>query len=143
MGFGQILLFACSILYLSTGGRWTVVALVFVLYILYNKDQQQQQQPPQPQQLKPSVPPLAKPKKESPIYAVDFTFSSKAFTPSTTTTFPIRRVIAPRPKRSPKIFTASKPIVQQQQQQQQQRQPVLTKTTVELKKCQIYIFIPP
>lgn len=49
MGFGQILLFACSILYLSTGGRWTVVALVFVLYILYNKDQQQQQQPPQPQ----------------------------------------------------------------------------------------------
>ena len=97
MGFGQILLFACSILYLSTGGRWTVVALVFVLYILYNKDQQQQQ-PPQPQQLKPSVPPLAKPKKESPIYAVDFTFSSKAFTPSTTTTFPIRRVIAPRPK---------------------------------------------
>ena len=141
MGFGQILLFACSILYLSTGGRWTVVALVFVLYILYNKDQQQQQQPPQPQQLKPSVPPLAKPKKESPIYAVDFTFSSKAFTPSTTTTFPIRRVIAPRPKRSPKIFTASKPIVQQQQQQQQQqRQPVLTKTTVELKKCQIYIF---
>ena len=124
---------------MSTGGRWTVVALVFVLYILYNKDQQQQQ-PPQPQQLKPSVPPLAKPKKESPIYAVDFTFSSKAFTPSTTTTFPIRRVIAPRPKRSPKIFTASKPIVQQQQQQQQQRQPVLTKTTVELKNVK-YIFL--
>lgn len=127
MGFGRILLCACSILYLSTGGRWTVVTLVFVLSILYNKDKHQDEK----QLGSSSSAPQPKPKKPSPIYAVDFT-STTSFTSPTTINIP-RRVIGSRAKRSPKVFKASKSAIQQQQ-------PVLTKTTVDLAKSQIYIF---
>lgn len=127
MGFGRILLCACSILYLITGGRWTVVTLVFVLSILYNKDKHQDEK----QLGSSSSAPQPKPKKPSPIYAVDFT-STTSFTSPTTINIP-RRVIGSRAKRSPKVFKASKSAIQQQQ-------PVLTKTTVDLAKSQIYIF---
>lgn len=67
---------------------------------------------------------------KSPIYAVDFT--STTFTPSTTTNIP--KTLRLRAKRSPKIIKASKPTPQQL------NEPILTKSQVDLKKSQIYIF---
>lgn len=134
MGSGSILLGACSILYLISGGRWTVVLLGVVLTILYKIEKSNNKVVASPHQKEEII--TKKPTKESPIYAVDFT--STSFTPSATTVIP-KQTVRSRAKRSPKIIKATKPRSLDQQTPQKQ-QSVLTKSSIELSKSQIYIF---
>ena len=134
MGSGSILLGACSILYLISGGRWTVVLLGVVLTILYKVEKSNNKVVASPHQKEEII--TKKPTKESPIYAVDFT--STSFTPSATTVIP-KQTVRSRAKRSPKIIKATKPRSLDQQTPQKQ-QSVLTKSSIELSKSQIYIF---
>ncbi|RCK57257.1 S-adenosyl-L-methionine-dependent tRNA 4-demethylwyosine synthase [Candida viswanathii] len=135
MGVGSVLLGACSVLYLITGGRWTVVLLGVVLSALYKIEKLNHQvaSSPQPAEAKENSTKKAL-AKESPIYAVDFT--STSFTPTSTTVIP-KQAVRSRAKRSPKIIKASRP---RSPDQEASQSPVLTRSTIELKKSQIYIF---
>ncbi|CCG24463.1 flavodoxin [Candida orthopsilosis Co 90-125] len=125
MTSGSFILSVCAVLYLYNGGRWTIVLSAFVLSYLYKLERKSTST---------TVTPVPEATTEdslkSPIYAVDFT--STTFTPSTTTNIP--KTLRSRAKRSPKIIKASKPTPQQL------NEPILTKSQVDLKKSQIYIF---
>ncbi|CAK9440047.1 uncharacterized protein LODBEIA_P41470 [Lodderomyces beijingensis] len=136
MGSGQILLAACGIVYLLHGGRWSIVLLVAVLSYVYKLEQRNKHtshgEVEQPSPAKP----LTKADK-SPIYAVDFT--STTFTPTpanaaATTNFP--RKVRSTARRSPKIIKAQKPPVGKSNL----NPPILTRSQVDLKSTQIYIF---
>ncbi|KAG5419867.1 YPO7 [Candida metapsilosis] len=126
MSSGSFILAVCAAFYLYDGGRWTIVVSAFVLTYLY-KLERRSASGKAPQQ---TVSKVSQSNSESPIYAVDFT--STTFTPSATTSLP--KTVRSRAKRSPKIIKASKPA------SSQQLEPVLTKSQVDLKKSQIYIF---
>ncbi|KAI5959249.1 YPO7 [Candida theae] len=148
MSFGDIIFAVCAALYLYNGGRWTIVLSAYILSYLYKLDGK-----PATATTKgagagagatatatatatapPSKPPVSETSKsatESPIYAVDFT--STTFTPSTTSNIP-KTTVRSRAKRSPRIIKASKPAPLQS------NEPLLTRSQVDLKKSQIYIF---
>ncbi|EMG50150.1 TYW1 S-adenosyl-L-methionine-dependent tRNA 4-demethylwyosine synthase [Candida maltosa Xu316] len=122
MGSGNYIFGICSLFYLLSGGRWTLVLLAFVIYAF---SQQPHREPD-------AIPPQqTKQVKESPVYAVDFT--STSFTPSSTTVLP-KTTIRTRAKRSPKIIKAANG------KSKSPTEPVLTRSTVDLTKSQIYIF---
>ncbi|CAL1194508.1 unnamed protein product [Candida parapsilosis] len=126
MSSGSLILSICASLYLYNGGRWTIVLSAFVLSYLYKLERKSTTVTPPP--ITESV---LEDSSQSPIYAVDFT--STTFTPSATTNIP--KTVRSRAKRSPKIIKASKPTPPQQS-----NEPILTKSQVDLKKSQIYIF---
>ncbi|CAH2353313.1 S-adenosyl-L-methionine-dependent tRNA 4-demethylwyosine synthase [[Candida] railenensis] len=125
-----LLYLACSLLYITSGGRWSVVVATGTFFLILATDKDARVQPIKAPTSKPVQP---KPKKESPIYAIDFT------TPSAVSSSPV--VAAPKPirsraKRSPKIIRGGKP----PSPTSTPLIPQLTSSPVKLLQSQIYIF---
>ncbi|CCE83960.1 Piso0_004557 [Millerozyma farinosa CBS 7064] len=114
-------------IYLISGGRWTIALAGTVLYYLHQSNTSKKVVTND----KPIK--VEKSKKESPIYAVDFTSSS--VTPAVTTRIPRNKVTVSRGKgrRSPKVIKATRPISEQDDA-------TLTRSAVSLLHSQIYIF---
>ncbi|KAK6458156.1 Fe-S oxidoreductase [Scheffersomyces xylosifermentans] len=134
MGFGTGIFGVCAVIYLLSGGRWTVVIAAITISVLYNIEQRNTPKVAVQGELKEVKIAKKAKKKSSPIYAVDFT--STSYTPVSTSKIPrgsspVLRSRAVR--RSPKVFKASKPI-------QNVEEPSLTRSAVNLLDSQIYIF---
>lgn len=123
-----LLYVTCSLLYIASGGRWSVVVAAGTFFLILATDKRARVQPINAPTSKP-----VQPKKESPIYAIDFT------TPSAVSSSPV--VAAPKPirsraKRSPKIIRGGKPA----SPTSTPLIPQLTSSPVKLLQSQIYIF---
>lgn len=137
MSLGNSVLALCCMLYLLSGGRWSIVIAAGTLSLMYSKNKQSSQVISRSISEDKAV--EGENSKPSPIYAVDFT--STSFTPESTTSIPDNksRSIKPissirtRGRRSPKIIKANKPITNNSE-------PSLTRSTVNLLDSQIYIF---
>ncbi|CAK7904204.1 S-adenosyl-L-methionine-dependent tRNA 4-demethylwyosine synthase [[Candida] anglica] len=118
-----VLFAACSVIYLLSGGRWSIFVAVSVGFWLL------------PSSPKKAIAPLPA-VKESPIYAVDFTTSSEATLAEDSSVKPVPRAIRSRAKRAPKIIRAGK----QAPLAANVNSPALTKTSINLLDSQVYIF---
>ncbi|KAG7663009.1 YPO7 [[Candida] subhashii] len=130
MSTGKLILGICSVFYLLSGGRWTLVILTYGLSLLYSLEKKSSQESTESLAEPTTIKEKPATTKESPIYAVDFT--STTFTPSSTTEIP-KSIRGSRPKRSPKVIKAIKPTVPTSE-------PILSRSAVDLTQAQIYIF---
>ena len=137
MSLGNTVLALCCMLYLLSGGRWSIVIAAGTLSLMYSKNKQSSQVISKSISEDKAVDKESS--KPSPIYAVDFT--STSFTPESTTNIPENKSRSVKPissirsrgRRSPKIIKANKPITNNSE-------PALTRSTVNLLDSQIYIF---
>lgn len=138
---GSALFACCCVLYVASGGRWTLTLLATVVFIATKnnsvKESSSRQQNDQstkfatqssrqsPSTSSRDITTKRSPR-ESPVYSVDFTSS---FAPDSTTVFP--RKVRSRAKRAPKVIRAQK---------REQSLPEPVQATANFLEAQIYIF---
>lgn len=135
----SIVFVVCSIFYLVSGGRWSLVLAAGTGFLVL-KSKSSVAQPVTRSNISKAAEIEKQPKKESPIYAVDFTttapVAAAAVGAATATTTVAPKQIRSRAKRAPKIIKGGKPIVASLSS----AQPHLTSSPVKLLESQVYIF---